>query len=190
MNPARIKKLANALEAQLAVASPAAVKLCQTILGKAQTHKSSLSDCLKALENGGAPALDDETATQLALLALVSDALENSTALVQAAEVEIVRLFSEILKERHGGRTIELRVPPVMAVQLASSEGGPRHTRGTPPNVAETSPHVFLELAFGIRTWPEARTTFAVHASGSHVDEIDQMLPITTWGAIARVQTV
>ena len=190
MNPARVKKLSSALEAQLAVTAPEAFELCKTILGSAESSKTpSISDCLQSLADGISPALNEETAIQLALLACVSNALETSTVLEHSAEVEAVKLLSEILKERHGGRTIELRVPPVMAVQLASSEGGPRHTRGTPPNVAETTPRTFLELALGIQNWSHARSAFSVHASGSHVDEIKAMLPITTWEAIAQART-
>ena len=41
------------------------------------------------------------------------------------------------LAARHPGRVLEVRIPPVAAVQCLP---GPVHTRGTPPNVVETDP--------------------------------------------------
>lgn len=43
------------------------------------------------------------------------------------------------LRQRYPGATIELRVPPFAAAQIGFGTG-PRHTRGTPPNVVEFSP--------------------------------------------------
>jgi len=43
-----------------------------------------------------------------------------------------VRFTLEELESRAPGRTLEVRVPPYGAVQCVE---GPRHTRGTPPNV-------------------------------------------------------
>ena len=42
------------------------------------------------------------------------------------------------------GRSVEVRVPPFGAVQCVA---GPRHTRGTPPNVVETDARTWLALA-------------------------------------------
>ena len=69
-------------------------------------------------------------------------------------------------------------MPPLLAVQLAGSTPGPKHSRGTPPNVAEMDVDTFLALALGTLTWREARATFAVQASGSHVDDLATMLPV------------
>ena len=44
------------------------------------------------------------------------------------------------------GRAVEVRVPPYAAVQCVA---GPRHTRGTPPNVIETDPATWVRLAAG-----------------------------------------
>src|SRR3954463_14539889 len=49
------------------------------------------------------------------------------------------------------GRSVEVRVPPVAAVQCVA---GPRHTRGTPPNVIETDPVTWVRLATGRLSWP------------------------------------
>ncbi|MEO9237112.1 MAG: sterol carrier family protein, partial [Jatrophihabitantaceae bacterium] len=48
-----------------------------------------------------------------------------------------VRSLTGMLAANHPGRSVEVRVPPHAAVQCIA---GPRHTRGTPPNVIETEP--------------------------------------------------
>jgi len=74
-----------------------------------------------------------------------------------------VRFTLEELAERAPGRTLEVRVPPYGAVQCVE---GPRHTRGTPPNVVETDARTWLELATGLTDWGSALAGGAVHASG------------------------
>jgi hypothetical protein len=65
------------------------------------------------------------------------------------------------------GNTVEVRVPPYGAVQAVP---GPRHTRGTPPNVVQTQPEVWLALATGHLTWDDAVASHRVEASGSRAD--------------------
>lgn len=89
------------------------------------------------------------------------------------------RVLATILGERHGGRTIEMRVPPATAVQLEAFGQGPNHHRGTPPNVAETDPVTFVRLATGLLGWEDARRAGRIQASGSHVDAMARMLPVT-----------
>ncbi|MDQ1741885.1 MAG: hypothetical protein QOE23_224, partial [Pseudonocardiales bacterium] len=48
-----------------------------------------------------------------------------------------VRGLAGMLAAKYPGRSVEVRVPPATAVQAIA---GPRHTRGTPPNVVETDP--------------------------------------------------
>jgi putative sterol carrier protein len=55
---------------------------------------------------------------------------------------------------------------------------GPRHTRGTPPNVVETDAQTWLALATGRLGWSEAVATGAVRASGERAD-LSDFLPIT-----------
>ena len=74
-----------------------------------------------------------------------------------------VRFTLEELAARAPGRTLEVRVPPYGAVQCVE---GPRHTRGTPPNVIETDARTWLELATGRADWTTALAGGAVHASG------------------------
>lgn len=73
--------------------------------------------------------------------------------------------------QRHPGRSVEVRVPPFAAVQAIE---GPRHTRGTPPNVVETDGDTWLALATGRLTWDQAVTDGRVTASGTRAD-------LSTW---------
>jgi Bacterial SCP ortholog len=72
------------------------------------------------------------------------------------------------------GRSVELRVPPHVAVQLVP---GPRHTRGTPPNVVETDAATWLRLATGELTWAAAVAEGRVSASGNRAD-LSSHLPL------------
>jgi len=73
------------------------------------------------------------------------------------------------------GRSVEIRVVPVAAVQAVA---GPRHTRGTPPNVVETDPLTWFKLATGRLAWAEAVRTGTVQASGPRSD-LSAYLPLT-----------
>lgn len=73
------------------------------------------------------------------------------------------------------GRAIELRVPPHGAVQCGA---GPRHTRGTPPNVVEADPIAWLRLAVGGQSWDEAIATGLLSASGPRAAELAAVLPL------------
>jgi len=77
------------------------------------------------------------------------------------------RSFAHLLAARAPGRTVELRVPPHVAVQCVA---GPRHTRGTPANVVETDALSWVRLATGRVRWPDAVAAGAVHASGERSD--------------------
>ena len=65
-----------------------------------------------------------------------------------------MRTLAAMLAARHPGRSVEVRIPPYAAVQCGIGDPGPTHTRGTPPNVVETSPLTFLRLATGRLTGP------------------------------------
>jgi hypothetical protein len=85
-----------------------------------------------------------------------------------------VRHLLYSLEDLAPGRSVEVRVPPVAAVQCIT---GPRHTRGTPPNVVETDPLTWFQLATGRMGWDEAMRTGAVRASGPRAD-LGQYLPL------------
>jgi uncharacterized protein (TIGR03083 family) len=78
-----------------------------------------------------------------------------------------VRALVEIVAERHPGKAVEVRVPPYAAAQIGA---GVTHTRGTPPNVVEMAPEVFLAVAAGRRPWSAAMAAGEVRASGSRAD--------------------
>jgi Bacterial SCP ortholog len=77
------------------------------------------------------------------------------------------RYLLQLLATRHPGRVLEVRIPPVAAVQCLP---GPVHTRGTPPNVVETDPLTWVQLATGRLGWADAVGSAAVHASGPRAD--------------------
>lgn len=85
-----------------------------------------------------------------------------------------VRFTLEELAELAPGNAVEVRVPPDGAVQAIA---GPRHTRGTPPNVVETDPQTWLELATGVTTWADAWASGRVSASGDRAD-LTAFLPL------------
>lgn len=85
----------------------------------------------------------------------------------RAVTATAVRYLLQLLAERHPGGAVEVRVPPFGAVQCI---GGLQHTRGTPPNVVEMAPSVWLHLATGSRGWSDALDSGAVQASGSRAD--------------------
>lgn len=87
-----------------------------------------------------------------------------------AARRTAVRFTLEELADVAPGHTVEVRVPPDGAVQAVE---GPRHTRGTPPNVVETDPATWLALATGALGWDEAVASGAVQASGERADLAD-----------------
>jgi hypothetical protein len=54
---------------------------------------------------------------------------------------------------------------------------GPRHTRGTPPNVIETDPLTWLRLATGRTDWASAVGAGTIRASGTRAD-LSEYLPV------------
>lgn len=85
-----------------------------------------------------------------------------------------VRFTLEELAASSPGRSVEVRVPPAGAVQAIE---GPRHTRGTPPNVVETDPATWLALATGRLSWADATASGRVRASGARAD-LAPVLPV------------
>ena len=89
-----------------------------------------------------------------------------------------VRYTLEELAERAPGRSVEVRVAPYGVTQCVP---GPRHTRGTPPNVVEADAATWLGLATGALRWPEAVARGAVLASGERAD-VSAWLPLVPSG--------
>lgn len=87
---------------------------------------------------------------------------------------DAVRFLLEELATRAPGSTVEVRVPPHAAVQCVE---GPRHTRGTPPNVVEIDPMTWVALATGRVEWADAVAEGHVRASGPRAD-LSALLPL------------
>jgi|SRR3989440_2416278 len=87
---------------------------------------------------------------------------------------DAVRALLSELAVRAPGRSVEVRVPPYGAIQCVA---GPRHTRGTPPNVVETDPVTWVELATGRLGWEQAQRSGRVVASGVRTD-LSAYLPL------------
>jgi hypothetical protein len=79
------------------------------------------------------------------------------------------------------GRSVDVRVPPFGAIQCVA---GPRHTRGTPPNVVETDALTWVMLATGRTEWPGAVAGGAVRASGPRAD-LSPYLPLVSAAPVA-----
>jgi hypothetical protein len=85
-----------------------------------------------------------------------------------------VRYLLEELAARAPGRSVEVRIPPYGVTQCVE---GPRHTRGTPPNVVETDPLTWIALATGRQDWADAVRSGALSASGERSD-LSPWLPL------------
>ncbi|MFG1697989.1 sterol carrier family protein [Nonomuraea sp. NPDC049309] len=134
--------------------------------------RAALDGQLVALDSppfdGPASALPD------ALVAAVLAAYDRGLRPERDAARLAVRYLLDKLAAAAPGRTVEVRVPPYAAVQAIE---GPRHTRGTPPNVVEMDGRTWIELALGRLTWDEAVAKGAVSASGSRAD-LSPYLPL------------
>ncbi|WP_113700730.1 sterol carrier family protein [Nonomuraea lactucae] len=102
-----------------------------------------------------------------ALVSAVLTAYDRGLTPERDAARQAVRHLLDRLATAAPGRTVEVRVPPYAAVQAVE---GPRHTRGTPPNVVEMDARTWIELALGRLTWDEAVAKGAVSASGARAD--------------------
>jgi hypothetical protein len=109
------------------------------------------------------PAEDLRAAVDPVRAWLAGDAEQPPRAVLGAA----VKTTARWLAQQVPGRSVELRVPPYVAVQCVP---GPRHTRGTPPNVVETDARTWLRLATGALPWVEALAEGEVTASGNRAD--------------------
>jgi uncharacterized protein (TIGR03083 family) len=133
----------------------------------------------------GPTTATDFLITRVIELVVHADDLSRSVAGLAGLAAEPVRLerpalaittrsLTAMLAARYPGRSVEVRVPPFAAVQCIT---GPRHTRGTPPNVVETDPLTFLRLATGRLDWRDALAAGQVRASGNRAD-LSEQLPL------------
>jgi hypothetical protein len=85
-----------------------------------------------------------------------------------------VRYSLEELTARAPGNSVEVRVPPFGVTQCVE---GPRHTRGTPPNVIECDAATWLAMVTGRLAWSAAVDAGRVAASGLRAD-LSELLPL------------
>lgn len=91
-------------------------------------------------------------------------------------EASRVREIAKSLAKRHPGRTIEVRVPPFVAIQVGFGDGS-THRRGTPPNVVEMDAGTFLSLASGELAWDDADPA-RLRCSGVHSSDLRAAFPL------------
>ena len=98
-----------------------------------------------------------------------------------------VRLTARTLAAAAPGKSVEVRVPPFVAVQCIS---GPRHTRGTPPNVVETDPRTWLLLVTGLTGFAEASSDGRLSLSGPRAGAVASLLPLVRLLTRGRGETL
>ncbi|WP_149179976.1 maleylpyruvate isomerase family mycothiol-dependent enzyme [Streptomyces sp. TRM49041] len=126
---------------------------------------------------GGMP-LGDFLVTRTVELTVHTDDLNAATGLGvphdRQALATCTRVLADALALKAPGGSVELRVPPYAVVQCVE---GPRHTRGTPPNVVETDPLTWTRLATARTTWPEALDEARLDARGDRAN-LSPWLPV------------
>jgi hypothetical protein len=97
---------------------------------------------------------------------------EKALANLPEAMPTAVRYLLQEIEIRHPGGTVELRVPPYGAVQCIA---GMDHRRGTPPNVVEITPELFIDLALKRISFHEVPIGAGLVLSGVRAEEIAQV---------------
>ena len=85
-----------------------------------------------------------------------------------------VKAVLEQISQLAPGYAVELRIPPYSAIQCCE---GPKHTRGTPPNVVEMSAEVLFALINGTLDWADGIDDGRITASGERSD-LSQMFQL------------
>lgn len=139
-----------------------------TLLVEVVVHADDLARSV-AVDLVAAPPAGTPSAGPIPVLVGMDDAVLHRPALRT-----VCRTLTGVLADRYPGHAVEMRVPPFAAVQCVP---GPRHTRGTPPNVVETDPVTWLRLATGRVGWAAATASGRVRASGDRSD-LSGLLPL------------
>ena len=103
------------------------------------------------------------------------DALDRGADPARSDLRDAVRALLGELAHRAPGRSVEVRIPPFGAIQCVP---GPRHTRGTPPNVVEADPVTWVLVATQRMSWADALRDGKLRASGIRTD-LTEYLPLT-----------
>jgi hypothetical protein len=121
---------------------------------------------------------DTEGRAAVAAVLAPPAAAEQGSGVERAALRTAVRYTLQLLAQRAPGHAVEVRVPPLAAVQAVP---GPVHRRGTPSAVVEMTPSTWLGLATGSLDWEVARGSGLVSASGERAD-LSAWLPLLQLG--------
>ncbi|GAA1268877.1 maleylpyruvate isomerase family mycothiol-dependent enzyme [Kitasatospora nipponensis] len=127
----------------------------------------------------GSMTLADMLVTRLVEAVVHADDLADALELPAFAHdrfalASVCRLLADVFADQQPGGAVELRIPPFAVVQAVP---GPRHTRGTPPNVVETDPLGWIRLATGRLGWEAAVERAELTASGERSD-LSAFLPV------------
>jgi hypothetical protein len=139
-----------------------------------QRLRAALDEQRAALGEPGWAGSGDLDALGRACAFAVARALAGGQPPHPGALREATRYLAGLLAARAPGRAVEVRVPPYAAVQCIE---GPRHTRGTPPNLVEMAPVTWVRLALGLTRWADAHADGTVRASGVRAD-LGPYLPV------------
>ncbi|MFD0393940.1 sterol carrier family protein [Streptomyces nogalater] len=128
--------------------------------------------------SAGAMPLDDYLVTRTVELVVHTDDLNAAVPDLavpydRQALAAATRLLTDALAVKAPGGSTEVRVPPYAVVQCVE---GPRHTRGTPPNVVETDPLTWVRLATGRLSWADA--VAGAKVSGGERADLGGLLPL------------
>jgi hypothetical protein len=118
--------------------------------------------------------LNANTAAPDSADAAVSAVPEPVAAVPRNTLATAVRYSLEEVSARAPGNSVEVRVPPFGVTQCVE---GPRHTRGTPPNVIECDAATWLAMVGGLLSWADAVDAGRVAASGLRAD-LSGLLPL------------
>ena len=127
-----------------------------------------------SLEDSSAASAESVTTEPVSAEPVTSEVAQAFAALPRSVRATFVRFTLEELATLAPGNSVEVRVPPLGVTQCVA---GPRHTRGTPPSVVETSPAVWAALVLGACSWEQAVAAGVLDASGERSD-LSTLLPL------------
>ena len=127
-----------------------------------------------ALDEGRAALADWREANTHLAGSAGTDAPETGAPVPRSTLATAVRYSLEEVTARAPGNSVEVRVPPFGVTQCVE---GPRHTRGTPPNVIECDAATWLAMVSGYLSWADAVDSGRVAASGLRAD-LSGLLPL------------
>ncbi|MFE7616805.1 sterol carrier family protein [Streptomyces sp. NPDC057496] len=163
---------------ELAAATPDLDALYEEVTGRFEELVPDVPDDRLLSVPAGTMRLADFLVTRTVELVVHTDDLNEATGLDvpydRQALAACTRLLADALAEKAPGGAVEVRVPPFAVVQCVQ---GPKHTRGTPPNVVETDPLTWIGLATGRTRWARALDAAKVSASGERAD-LEALLPL------------